>query len=75
MTKAEFFQQLNQSSPILQVMAVDMTNDTTLARQLYFETIHQAIRQRTLLEQYDGFKSWLVRLMESVFANKMQHIN
>ncbi|MGB1216658.1 MAG: hypothetical protein ACPG5P_02210 [Saprospiraceae bacterium] len=71
MTKAEFFQQLDRSSSTLQVMAVDMTNDKASARELYLETLHHAIQQRTLLEQLEGFKSWLVKLMNDVFSNKM----
>ncbi|MFK7806773.1 MAG: hypothetical protein AB8F74_03135 [Saprospiraceae bacterium] len=61
------YQQLDRNIPFIQGMATNLSNDFDVARFLYQETTHQAIKNKKHLRE-ETLKVWLKTTMKSIFS-------
>lgn len=61
-----FFQYLNQNKIHIQGLASELSNDFAIARFLYRETTHQAMKNKANLRE-EIFKDWLMSTMQKTY--------
>ena len=61
-----FFQYLNQNKVHIQGLATELSNDFAIARFLYQETTHQAMKHKANLKE-EIFKDWLMTTMQKTY--------
>ena len=66
MTKSLFFKHFEKNRSIIQQLASQLAEDFETARFLYLETAHQAMNNRTHLEQHT-FEEWLMSTMKNTY--------
>lgn len=69
MTTSHFYQHFNHSRPLIQSFASELTKDFDMARFLYLEVTHQAIKHKTHLKP-DTLEEWLINMMIKTY-NKL----
>ena len=67
MTTENIYQHLDRKIPIIQRFASQLTKDFELARFLYQETAHQAIKNKGELRE-DTLEEWLWASMKKTYA-------
>lgn len=61
-----FFQNLNKNKTCIQGFASELSNDFAIARFLYIETTHQAMKNKANLNE-EIFKDWLMTTMQKTY--------
>ncbi len=73
MTRAEFYNKLNDNAAIIQAVAAGLAKNHDDAHKLYLETIHQATKNLGNAANHQGFKAWLVITMRNVFWKNFRY--
>ncbi|MFT4665707.1 MAG: hypothetical protein ACI8YQ_002809 [Polaribacter sp.] len=68
------YQNLDRNIPFIQSSASKLTKDFEIARFLYQETTHQAIKNKDKLRE-ETFKEWLIETMKIINAKIDLRIN
>ena len=71
MTTAHFYQHFDRNIPSIQSLASSLANDLDIARFLYQETAHQAIKNKNNLEQ-DALEEWLMQTVKKTYYKMIQ---
>lgn len=66
MTTAHFIQHFDRNRSIIQSFASKLAKDFDMARFLYLETAHQAMKHQKHLHQ-DTFEEWLITTMKKTY--------
>lgn len=69
MTMHTFYQKFDQSTSFIQNLAFKLTKDIDMARLLYLETAHLAMKNRAALQE-ENFEQWLSKTMK-VYYNQL----
>ena len=67
MNTENFYQHLNRNIPHIQGFASTLTKDFELARFLYQETAHRAIKNKEHLRE-DTLEEWLMSTMNKIYS-------
>jgi DNA-directed RNA polymerase specialized sigma24 family protein len=67
-----FFQYLNLNKSHIQSLATELSNDFAIARFLYQETTHQAMKNKANLKE-ETFKDWLRATMKKTYHKIIQN--
>ena len=60
-----FYQNLNSNKSLIQRLASKMSNDFATSRFLFFETAHQAIKNKEKIKE-ENFHDWLIVTMKNI---------
>ena len=72
MTIDKIYQHLDRNIPLIQSFATKLTKDFEIARFLYQETAHQAIKNKQYLQE-ETLEDWLMTTMKNTYS-KMNRI-
>ena len=74
MKNETLYQILDTNRPLIQRIALGLTNDFQIARYLYHETAHLAMKNKAYLRE-ETFKDWLTQTIKETYIRILLNDN